>query len=93
MNTMVNMIVMLEKELEGEQHGLRRSARYVGNLRQMSDLRWHRGEVRTAAEPRQLLDAGGPEAAIETRLQAHRSLLSRLFHQPRAHHQETCGEC
>ena len=74
-----NMILTLEKELELERNGLRRTRRWIGDASQVTDERWYRGTARQLS-----VTGGGPgevSRTVETNPcpEARRSILARLF--------------
>jgi hypothetical protein len=93
MNPMVNTILVLEKELELERQGLRRTRRYIGDLSQVTDARWYQGEVSQVAEAGPYFGEVSRVAEVKPRWEAHRSILVRLFHMPRTRRQPACDEC
>lgn len=93
MNQMVNMIVVLEKELELERQGFRRTRRFIGDASQLIDDRWYRADGIRVAEIGQSMDGVSRLAAIKSRWEARRSILDRLFHLPRTRRDTACNEC
>jgi hypothetical protein len=93
MNPIVNMILVLEKELELERQGLRRTRRWIGDVSQVTDARWYQGEVSRVSETKPYLGEVGRVAETKPRREAPRSILARLLHLPRTRRQPARNEC
>ena len=94
MNPIVNLNLILEKELELERQGLlRRTRRWVGDVDQVADARWYRGGVRPRSAVEHSRDEISCYVEAEPRREARRSLLGRLFHRPRARRQTASNKC
>lgn len=93
MNPLDNMLVVLEKELEWERQGNRRTRRYIGDNRQVIDARWYQAQQIRIEEPGFSPAEENLAAQIESRQQAHSTIFSRLLHLPRTRHQPACNEC
>jgi hypothetical protein len=85
LNPIVNMIVVLEKELELEKQGLRRTRRWIGDASRVTDAGWYRRKVSPVAESRNSLDEGSKVAEVKHRRDTNRSILTRR--------QPACEEC
>ena len=93
MNPMVNMIIVLEKELEMERQGLRRTRRYIGDASQVADPRWYQRDINRAAESKLNLGEVRQVEDSEPCREPFRSRLARLFHLPRLYREPRCNEC
>jgi hypothetical protein len=93
MNPIVNMNIVLEKELELEREGLRRTRRWIGDARQVTDARWYRGGESPVPETKHYLGEVNRIAETKPRREARRSILARLLHLPRTRRQPACNEC
>ena len=90
MNSHVNMILVLEKELELERHGLRRTRRWIGDANQVTDARWYRAQV---SKTDHHLGKAHSAAETQARRKAQRSFLARLLHLPRPDRRAAYNEC
>ena len=93
MNSNVNMIVVLEKELELERQGFRRTRRWIGDASQIADARWYRGATSQVSKTTHYLGKVSPVADTKPRRKAQRSILARLLALPRTRRQAACNEC
>jgi hypothetical protein len=104
MNPMTNTILILEKELELEHQGMRRTRRYIGDAPQVSDPRWYQRQVTPVSEndifheglfhtPQNGKHRSELNQTAENLRKARRSFLANLFHLPRAPRQPACDEC
>ena len=93
MNPNVNMILVLEKELELERQGFRRTRRWIGDVSQVPDAGWYRGKVSQISETNHYLGEVSRVAETKPRREAHRSILARLLHLPRTRRQAASNEC
>ena len=93
MNLIVNMNLVVEKELELERKGLRRTRRWIGDASQVADARWYRGEASRISKTRHYLGKVSRVAETKARREAHRSTLVRLLHLPRTRRQAARNEC
>ena len=93
MNTNVNMILVLEKELELERQGFRRTRRWIGDASQVADARWYRGETSQVSKTNHHLGKVSSVAETKSRRKAQRSVLARLLHLPRTGRQTAYNEC
>jgi len=87
MNSMVNMITVLEKELDLENQGMRRTRRYIGDAA-VGDPRWYQRRLNRTVET-----AGYPLGQEEPCREPLRYRLARLFHLPLTHRAATSSEC
>lgn len=92
MNAMVTMIVNLEKEIEMERQGQRRTRRYIGDASMVSDPRWYQNEASRMVEHEPGVDETGSAASLPRR-EEKPSLMERIFHQPRPRREPACNEC
>ena len=79
MNPTVNMIVTLEKELELERQGLRRTRRWIGDASPVTDERWYRGRAGQAAMTGNGLGEVSRAADANPCPDERRSILARLL--------------
>lgn len=93
MNTMINMIVVVEKELELERQGMRRTRRFIGDARHVSDAQWYQTSIKPVAETRHSLVEASQAAGNQARREAAPSLLARIFHPSHIHQEASCDEC
>lgn len=94
MNPMINMILVLEKELEMEQQGMRRTRRYIGDARELIDERWYQTDASQIVETRSNSHESGHHGQVNPdRKIEHQSILGRLFHLPRNRHLSACNKC
>lgn len=93
MNLMINMNLVLEKELGLENLGYPRTSRYIGNRNRAAEESWYRriSTLVGIAEP--YLGKEAQVASISTHPTEPRSILARLFHQPRSRRQSACENC
>ena len=76
MNLLINLAIILEKELELERQGYPRTRRYIGDVSQVADDRCYQRKIVPAAETGHKLGKGSREARP--------SILTRLFRLPRS---------
>jgi hypothetical protein len=93
MNPIVNLNLILEKELELERQGLRRTRRWIGDACQVTDARWYQGEVGPISATNHYLSEVGRVAGTKPRGEARRSILARLLDSPRTRRQPAYNEC
>ncbi len=93
MNPMVNMIMILERELELEHQGLRRTRRWVGDVSQVTDARWYRGAAGLVSEISE--HKGEVSRDVETKpgCEARRRTPARLPRWARTRRKPVCNEC
>ena len=88
MNSIINMNILMEKELELERQGtLRRTRRWIGDASQVTDDRWYRRKVKRIPQNRSDLDEISRAAESKPRRKARHPL------PPRARRQPACSEC
>ncbi len=90
---MVNMVLGLEKELESERQGLRRTRRYIGDVRRVIDPRWYQPKICQVAENMHNLSEGNQVAEAKPCREARHSILKRFLHLPHTPHQPARCEC
>jgi hypothetical protein len=93
MNPTVNMILTLEKELELERKGLRRTRRWIGDACQVTDARWYQGELGPVSKTNHFLGKVSPAGETKSRREPRRSILARLWPLPRTRRQPAFNEC
>lgn len=87
MNSMVNMLVVVEKELELESQGMRRTRRYIGDAK-VSDPRWYSRDLNRVVETEGYLVEQDKPCREPLRYK-----LARWFHMPVAQREATSSEC
>jgi hypothetical protein len=93
MNPMVNMNIVLERELELEREGLRRTRRWIGDASQVTDDRWYWGGASPVPETKRYLDEANRIEGTKLRREARRSVLGRFLHLSRTRRQPAGNEC
>jgi len=79
MSQIVNMNLVLEKELELERQGYRRTRRWIGDVK-VTDARWYQRDVSRVAETKRYPGEVSRAAETKPRREAHHSILARLLH-------------
>ncbi len=87
MNSMVNMITVLEKELELENQGMRRTRRYIGDAA-VGDPRWYQRKLNRAAKTEGYLVEQDEPCREPLRFR-----MARLFHLPLTQREVTSSGC
>ena len=88
MNQIVNFNMVIDKELELELQGFRRTRRYIGDASQVVDNRWYRSKLSPFSEIANTRDEASLVSETQPGWEAYSSLLTRLFslsgncHQP-----------
>ena len=90
MNLMINMNIVLDKELGLENLGFSRTSRWIGNRNRAADDGWYRRNSTLLGIAEPYLGKGAQAARISTHPTEPRSILARLFHQPRSQRQSAC---
>jgi hypothetical protein len=86
---MVNLINIVEKELELERQGHRRTSRWIGAASRVTDARWFQRVIhRISPEPYQ---GEASQVAASKPCQAQQSALEQPLNLARR--QPACGEC
>ncbi|MCU0485258.1 MAG: hypothetical protein MUC85_04020 [Anaerolineales bacterium] len=93
MNTMINLNVVLEHELELERLGFSRTSRWIGNRNRAADESWYRRNSTLAGTT--VPSAGMVEQAAGTSTPPLKrsSSLARLLRPSRPHRQSACENC
>ena len=84
---MVNMEIVLEKELELERQGFRRTRRWIGDASQVADPKWYQTKINKVLEIRGNLEETSPLAESKPRQETLRSTLTRFLNLPYTRHQ------
>ena len=92
MNPIVNMNIVLEKELELEQQGLRRTRRFIGDASQVVDARWYQAKASQFSGPGRRMEMISPVAENNSLQESFRSILSRFYSPPLNRRQTAKGE-
>jgi hypothetical protein len=79
MNPMMNLNLVVEKELELEQQGLRRTRRFIGDANQVVDARWYQTKASQFSGPGQRMDTISPVAENKSFQESLRSILTRFY--------------
>lgn len=93
MNPMVNLNMNLEKELEMERQGLRRTRRYIGDDRRVADAGWYQSKAAAASERRPNPGIGFRDVETKPRQEQSGSFLGRVFHLLRPRRQPVRSDC
>jgi hypothetical protein len=78
MNPIVNLNIVIEKELELERQGYRRTRRWLGDAGRDADSGWYQAKVSQVSEAGH--DQNERSRVVETKptLESHRSILNRF---------------
>lgn len=79
MNPMVNLNTVIEKELEQERQGFRRTRRWIGDANQATDNRWFRAELRPASQVSSAQAAPRQVSQPQPRWRAYSAFLTRML--------------
>ncbi len=93
MNIMISNILMLEKELELERQGYRRTRRYIGDVNEVTDHRWYQQEISQIAETRHHIADKNQTLQTTPHQKTNGSILNRLFRPSRTRRQPASNEC
>jgi hypothetical protein len=93
MNPTINMIIVLEKELDLEHQGMRRTRRYIGDGNLTTDSSWYQASINQGMEARNAVSDAYQLDESSPYKEARRSILSRLFHRTRTRHQSAYSKC
>jgi len=78
MITIVNLNNVVEKELELERQGFRRTRRWIGDASQVTDAKWYQAKVSKVSGATHNLDEVSQVAEIKPRRKVNSSFLARL---------------
>jgi hypothetical protein len=84
---MVNMEIVLEKELELERQGFRRTRRWIGDASRVADPKWYQTKINKVLEIRGNLEETSPVVESKPRQETLRSTLTRFLNLPPTRHQ------
>ena len=87
MNSIANLNISVERELELERHGFRRTRRWIGDASQVSDPKWYQASARKVAEN------GRNSAKVSRVLESRPRREARRPLSPRMRPQTACSEC
>lgn len=93
MNKMINMNIVLEKELELENLGFSRISRFIGNRNRAADESWYRRNSTREGTAEPYLGKEAQAAGVSTHPIERRSILARIFNQPRPRREAACENC
>lgn len=93
MNTMINMNLNIEKELELEHQGFRRTRRFIGDGSQATDARWYQPSAIRLGAPDPCQAHPDLVAGNQPCPEAPRSFLDRLSQPFGTRRQSPCSEC
>jgi hypothetical protein len=92
MNPIVNLNIVLEKELELERQGMRRTRRWIGDASQVTDARWYQTKLSRFSGIKHNLEEVSRVAETKPRREAPSSILNRLFNLPSTSRQPAGSE-
>lgn len=92
MNQIVNMNLVLEKELELERQGYRRTRRWIGDVKG-TDARWYQRGVSRIVETKRYPGEVSRTNETKPRREARHSILDRLLHLLPTRRQPACNDC
>jgi hypothetical protein len=78
MMPMVNLNNNIEKELELEHQGMRRTRRYIGDANSVADVRWYQARAYRIPEYKSNLPENGKVIQTQTRRDVFNSILNRF---------------
>ena len=93
MNSIINLNIVLEKVLELERQGLRRTRRWIGDASQVIDARWYQGKISQGSESNHYLSEVNRVAEAKPRRKARRSIFARLLHLSHTRRQPASNQC
>lgn len=82
MNPMVNLNIVLEKELELERQGFRRTRRWIGDASSNTNPNWYEAKASRVPTTRHNVDQIIQLADTKPHREANRSILARIFNLP-----------
>jgi hypothetical protein len=82
MYSLVNLNMKVERELELEREGFRRTRRWIGDANQVKDLRWYRREMRRISGTDKDQAEVNQMTKNQSLPQVITSFLSRIFNLP-----------
>ena len=87
MNQIMNLEIALNKELELERQGFRRTRRWIGDADRVSDPGWYQAKASQVPGTIINLDETGSVEETNPRLQAIRTAFDRFFNLPHTRRQ------
>lgn len=82
MNQIINLNMVIEKELELERQGNRRTRRWIGDASKVADSRWYQARVNRVSNDRYNLDEIGKVEEIKPQQDARPSIITRFLNLP-----------
>lgn len=79
---MVNLEMSVRRELELEPQGFRRTRRWIGDAKEVSDPKWYQAKVSQISETMQSLNETNWAAETKPRIEPIRSTLNRFLNLP-----------
>ena len=82
MNQIINLNMVIEKELEMERQGNRRTRRWIGDASQVADSRWYQARVNRVSKDTYNLGEIGKVEEIKPHQDPRPSIITRLLNLP-----------
>jgi hypothetical protein len=79
MNPIVNLTIVLEKELELERQGLPRTRRWIGDVSRVADSRWYQAKTTQVSGTGHSLEEVSRMKVAQPERESHSSILTRLL--------------